>query len=645
MLRLAGWTEQVLEARVRGVGWKALLASGLLIVIVLAAAFWLITEDQERRYNADLDRQLLTAARMVRAALRPGWDDLDAGDAAGLVHSLREDGAAVVIMSAEGDVLVDTTTAGLAGTLLDEPEVQRALLVGWGSATRPLPGEFHSSRLVAVRVGSDDSTLGVVWLARPTWTIETGTHSLGDLIAAVGAVALVSTLLLTVVLTRLRTRLLRRLTETARSLSAGDLSAEADIAGSDEYAALSAALNQTRRRLAQQVVTIDRQRLTLESLLNQLHEGVVVVGPEGHVALINPAAVRLLNLAAQGELDCRRMIGLPLERCVPQHSLQQMLAGQRRAAAADGNEREATSASGGPAGGAEYDQETRLRLRGPAGELHLLARVSDVLLPGDATGPDEPAVGRVLVLTDITELARIIHVKADFVANASHELRTPLAAIRAAIETLLHMNPAEAVEAGRRFLNTVERQSRRLEALVTDLLDLSRLESPTARFEPEELSIRKELDELRGRFAERLESKGLSWEGLESAAAGGVVVADRHLLRLVLDNLVDNAIKFTPAGGHVRVECAAGPGWACFAVVDDGCGIPEAEQERVFERFYQVERGRSGAEQGTGLGLSIVRHAVAALGGTVALSGAPGQGTRVLVKFPQPQRSAASAAR
>jgi two-component system phosphate regulon sensor histidine kinase PhoR len=626
---------------VRGAGWKALLASGLLMVVALGTSFWLITEDQQRRYNEDLTRQLLTAARMLREALREGWEPFDAGSVAGLVHTLRTDGASVIIISTDGRVLIDTTgVPGIADSLLQQPEARQALLVGWGEDTRRLPDNPYQSKIVAVRVGDDASTLGVVWLARPTWTIGAAWHSLGELVAAIGAIALVSSLTLAVVLTRLRARLLRRLAETAQSLSAGDLSAKAEIAGSDEYATLSAALDQTRKRLARQVETIDRQRLTLQALVDQLHEGVVVAGPDGHIALINPAAIELLNLTTTGAGDHEAMIGLPLEHVIPHYDLQQMLRGEQPAGPATGADGGATTADSDARAARRPEQEARIQVDGAEGEVHLLARVSDIALPGRARASEESQAGRMLVLTDITELTRIIRVKTDFVANASHELRTPLAAIRAAVETLLHMDPTAEAAATRRFLDTVDRHSQRLEAMVSDLLDLSRLESPTARFEPQTVSIRKELDELHARFAQRLESRKIACETQALSGTAQTVVANPHLLRLVLDNLVDNAIKFTDSGGHVRVVCTAGDGWTTLEVIDDGCGIPGADQERVFERFYQVERARSGREHGTGLGLSIVRHAAAAMNGTVTLKSKPGEGTHVTVTFPQGPHSA-----
>ena len=263
----------------------------------------------------------------------------------------------------------------------------------------------------------------------------------------------------------------------------------------------------------------------------------------------------------------------------------------------------------------------------------MTVHASDMPLADAARG--SAATGRVVVLTDITELQRTIELRTDFVANASHELRTPLATICAAVETLLTMDLTAEKPAAEQFLEKIARQGQRLQQMVSDLLDLSRLASPAERFEPEELDVGRLIDDLHDRFAAALERKGLHWETGVEPRDFVTIRANPQLLRLVLDNLVDNAVKFTKPGGHVGVYMRGTAGETRIEVRDDGCGIPSEDRERVFERFYQVQRSRSGPERGTGLGLSIVRHAVTALQGAVRLESEPGRGTRVLVTVPQ----------
>lgn len=449
------------------------------------------------------------------------------------------------------------------------------------------------------------------------------------IVLMIAVIAVGGAAVLTVIARRARRRLLERVHATVR-----DAAAETAARTSDEslngFATIAIAVRELRSRLEARLEVSDRQRLTLATLVNQLREGVIVVRPDGRIALLNPAAARLLNLDARGRGEAA-FIDQPLERCIPQHDLQALARREHRPTPA---ESDAGRSRLPPWDAPAADAETRVQVDSPTGSEHLLVHASDLALPESVAAHEPPA--RLLVLLDITDLTRTMQIKTDFVANASHELRTPLSTIRAAIETLLAMNLREEADAAPRFLQLIDRHSGRLEALVSDLLDLARVESPAARFELKPIELRELLDELHGRVADALQRKQLTWHTELDGCRSARVVASPHLLNLVLDNLVDNAVKFTEPGGHVGVTCRDGPGWVSFEVNDDGCGIPEAEQERVFERFYQVERARSGPERGTGLGLSIVRHAVSAMNGAIALQSQPGKGTRFKVTIPQP---------
>jgi two-component system phosphate regulon sensor histidine kinase PhoR len=180
----------------------------------------------------------------------------------------------------------------------------------------------------------------------------------------------------------------------------------------------------------------------------------------------------------------------------------------------------------------------------------------------------------------------------------------------------------------------IERQCGRLEALVADLLDLSRLESPTGRFTTESMSPGALLDEWNRDYEENVLSKGLDWV-VDLPHDMPDVIVNPHLLRLVLDNLVQNAVKFTEKG-HVAIRGSHTFREIIISVEDTGCGIPIQDQSRVFERFYQVEKSRKSDRPGTGLGLSIVRHAVAAMNGRIQLKSKPGSGSTFVIYIPRP---------
>ncbi len=260
--------------------------------------------------------------------------------------------------------------------------------------------------------------------------------------------------------------------------------------------------------------------------------------------------------------------------------------------------------------------------------------------------------GALLVLRDVTELAQAVQMRTDFVANASHELRTPVAAIKVAAETLLDGARDDAGMADR-LLGMIGTHATRLEEMVRDLMDLSRLESTEMPVRPGEL----DLDELRATLASTFEPAlrqrrlGLNFE-FDPRLAGATT--DPRLVLLILRNLVDNATKYAHEQTTVRVVVrllddaareAAGERTMRLEVIDKGVGIPLNQQERVFERFFQVDQARTGAtsKRGTGLGLAIVKHAVRALGGRVGIDSIWGRGTTVWVEAAVNVESAASA--
>ncbi len=269
--------------------------------------------------------------------------------------------------------------------------------------------------------------------------------------------------------------------------------------------------------------------------------------------------------------------------------------------------------------------------------------------------------GTLLVLRDVTDAARTLQMKTDFATNASHELRTPLASIRAAVETIREAG-FDDHETATRCVDIINNHALRLQLMVQDLLDLSRAEDSRALVRSDRIDVQLVSEAIAGTCALQLAEKKLQLH-IELAPGARTLRGDERLLTLMLKNLLDNAIKFTPAG-HITIrsriqrgawppvagaapETAQSPAGApesaeqyILEVEDTGIGIPPEDQERVFERFYTVNRSRGGADRGTGLGLSIVKHAVNAMHGTVSLFSEPGKGTMLRCAFPiRPQES------
>lgn len=252
--------------------------------------------------------------------------------------------------------------------------------------------------------------------------------------------------------------------------------------------------------------------------------------------------------------------------------------------------------------------------------------------------PGDPPPGAVLVLHDVTELRRLENLRREFVSNVSHELKTPLSTISACAETLLD-GAIDDRGCNREFLGRIQEQADRLHMLILDLIALARIESDEQVFDMEPVSLRRVVGDCVRDHIELARSKSveLTIEPGDSAGVDGnddCVQADPEGMRTILDNLVDNAIHYTPAGGRVVVGRSRDGSVVRISVADTGIGIPSDKIARIFERFYRVDKARSREHGGTGLGLAIVKHLVKVFGGDVSVSSEPGKGSTFVVELP-----------
>lgn len=341
-----------------------------------------------------------------------------------------------------------------------------------------------------------------------------------------------------------------------------------------------------------------RQRDRLQTILENISVGVIVIGEDLRTGMINPVAEKVLGTTEEYALG---------KRFSEIHHTQAIDTAIERARR-----------------GEPFVQEVAITLP--------RQRVLKVRANPIRTEEGEIA-GVVCLLDDITARRRLERIRRDLVANVSHELRTPVASMRAVVEAL-NMGAAQEPEAAERFLADLDRESRRLTDIIEDLLALSRLES--GQVSRGEESIRVE-DLLAETAAEKsaLAAKHEVELMLKGHGADVTVTGDRELLRAALANLVDNAIKYNRPGGSVELSASGVDGGAIIRIKDTGIGIPATEQGRIFERFYRVDKARSRETGGTGLGLSIVKHVAELHGGNVALESSIGEGSTFTLTIPE----------
>lgn len=432
--------------------------------------------------------------------------------------------------------------------------------------------------------------LGAVAIALSVGALAAGRVS--DGVIAAGAVAFVLAILLAYWFWRAVSAPLRDIGLTSEKLAQGDLSVRVRSRRTDEIGALGRAIDRMAEALDQRMASERLQGARSRAILDAMVEAVLVTDPDGRIVAANAAMRRLAGQDAIGRTVIEAIRSPELLEAV-------RLAG-------DGTE-----------------QRLGFELAGDRDTRSFAATVSPL--------PDQEGV--VAVLHDVTELRRTDAVRRDFVANASHELRTPLTSIRGFAETLADGaldDPAVAP----RFIKGIVDNAARMQALVDDLVDLSRAESPDALFEPERVDVgraaRHVVEGLEARaHARRI---GVQVEGAEPTYA----LCDAGALDQVLVNLIDNAIKYTPEGGHVTVTHRTERDRALIEVRDDGPGIGAQHLPRIFERFYRVDAGRARRQGGTGLGLAIVKHLVQRMSGEIAAESRLGKGTRFVVRLPGP---------
>jgi two-component system phosphate regulon sensor histidine kinase PhoR len=372
------------------------------------------------------------------------------------------------------------------------------------------------------------------------------------------------------------------------------------------FARLVETFNAAATQVQARAARVDQDRRQLLVVLGSMAESVIAVDARRRLLFANASANRLFGLDAGS-------VGRLMPELIRSPQVQEAI--------------EATLGISSPA---TYQGELTLPARDAAGRGSSRAlSVHGTPLPG------EPSPGSVLVFHDVTELRRLERMRQDFVANASHELKTPLASIKAYTETLLDWAlHDEAVNV--RFLERIDEQVERLNLLVLDLLSLARLEAGEEPFHHEPTRLVPVLESCVLAQHERAQAKNLRL----SFTAGDLeqdtlVLADEEAVRQIADNLIDNAIKYTPEHGSVTVTCAISAGSVRIDVLDTGIGIPRDDLPRIFERFYRVDKARSRELGGTGLGLSIVKHLVQSIGGQIDVSSRVGSGSRFTVHLPR----------
>lgn len=481
----------------------------------------------------------------------------------------------------------------------DRPEVVEAFRGQRGVASRFSPTLQQDMMYVALPVLEDGQIVGCVRAALPLRTLSrTFATALYPVVNSGLAIALLAALI-SLWLSRRISRPLEEMKRGAERFARGELNGRLPDYKSEEMGGLANAMNQMAAQLDDRIRTVVRQHNEQEAVLASMIEGVLAVDSQEKVLRINQSAADLLNI------NPKDAVGRSIQEIVRKPDLQKFIA---------------------------QSLQSKQRIEG---DITLVMRGEVLFLQGhgtplrDSSGKD---IGALVVLNDMTRLQRLENIRRDFVANVSHELKTPITAIKGSVETLMDgaVNDKESSE---RFLGIIARQSDRLNAIIEDLLSLSRIEQ-----DEEQAGIELKYTALREVFLNTLQACQTKVQKkqilLEMACPDDLKAnINAPLFEQALINLIDNAIKYSPDKGRIRMSATGDSSALVIQVQDWGTGIPKEHLPRLFERFYRVDKARSRKLGGTGLGLAIVKHIIQSHNGRISVSSTPGEGSTFTIQL------------
>jgi two-component system phosphate regulon sensor histidine kinase PhoR len=580
-----------------GIRGKLFVASlGLTIIVGLAGGLYLdnqLSSLAEHELEQDLVRQAQGAREAaLTLGVNPDPAALDA-----LADRMGEaSGSRITFIAGDGTVVGDSALTH-DGLMREDnhhtrPEVMGAM-DGHRSVVRRYSTTTHEDMMYAAVPWHEAH--GVVRASTPIAVVRDILMRQRMLVLFAAGLGLIVAALVSAVASHLAARVLQSFAASARAILMGGQT-RLPVLSEDELGHLAGSLNKLAEERSQTITELIRERDRLNAILHGVSEGLLALDAEQRVELANPAALKLLALPASPE-------GRKLVEIVRTPSFIELV----------------EHASEGP-------QSAELMLEDPTPR-HLMVTTA----PLRATG------GTVVVMHDVTSLRHMESMRRDLVANVSHELRTPVSIIRANAETLID-GALEDPSQARTFVQAILRHSERLSNLLSDLLDLSRIEGGAYPLCLEAVSVKTAAQRANDTLQRAAKAKNLQVEVQISPTLSAL--ADIQALDQVLVNLLDNAIKYSFEGGTIDVTAELRDGRVQVFVSDDGPGIQERHRARVFERFYRVDTGRSRALGGTGLGLSIVKHLVVLMNGTVGVDPVEPHGSSFWVSLPAAKASA-----
>jgi two-component system, OmpR family, phosphate regulon sensor histidine kinase PhoR len=590
--------------------WKLGLTYFVLLLAVLLALDIYAERILRERYIHAADEQLNSLEQLAKAH-PPRFDDKPA--LASWASWMSHSGVRVTIIASDGRVLADSAQdVESMENHSNRPEFRQAMASGEGKSVRHSHTLNRDLVYWAMRFDQSVGAPVIIRFATPLAQINSALARVRRELWEVSLIILLVAIGILFAFSRRFAGRVERLQEFSREVANGNFNAQLHDSGTDELGDLGRTLNDTGSRLSTMITTINslsEERNRSAAILRSMVEGVAVIDAREKVTFCNEAFARTWNI--QRINDGAEPAIAVIRRPDVLDLIRKALAGQEGSG-------EISLGSAQP----------RIFSVTATPILRSVEKGADAKLSEGAE-----TLGAVIVLHEITEIRRLEQVRKDFVANVSHELRTPLTAIQGFAETLL-TGGLEDERNNRHFIEVIRSHASRLSRLTDDLLKLSQIEAGKLDMESQVLDIRGLILSTVESVEGAANQKGLSLKSISPQNGLPPVRGNARLLREVLRNLLDNAVQYTPEGGSIEVSVSREGAFAVVSVVDNGIGIPQSDQVRIFERFYRVDAARSRDLGGTGLGLAIAKHIVEAHGGRIWVDSTVAKGSRFHFSVP-----------
>lgn len=569
-----------------------IFATYLFIIALSFLMLNLFVRDEIKKVmTLQIEGQLMTYVQLV---------DLNSPDA--ISHQLQDiariSGARITLVDVKGNVFADSEkkVAGLENHL-DRPEIQEARLKGKGSSIRFSRTIGVDMLYVAVPVKTGKAITGYVRLARPLYDVRNTIEKVYDSFSLALFIVAFCSLIIAIIFSYRLTAPIKALEKFTERLRQGNPKGAVLLNTADETKKLADNINYLVDDLQSQIRLANEESSKLVTAFASMTEGVMILDASDRIEVVNQAMSNILaiqygDVSGKTLLEAFRNVDLQKAFLTFKETRKQV------------------------------SQEITLGNMQPV--------ILSVSISGVKGNADNEKT--MVVFHDVTRLKKLERVRVDFVANVTHEIRTPLTAILGYLETIRD-GAIDNPQNTRKFIDIIINHAQRLNRLVEDLLTISRIELGEMNFKFEDASLSGAVSDVLSLIEPKAKLKNIEIDNLIPEKLT-LIKADKDRMAQIFVNILDNAVKFTPENGKVRIESAEAEGYTVIAVSDTGIGVPKEEIERLGERFYRVDRNRSRELGGTGLGLSIVKHLMIAHGGKMEITSNLGHGTKVSLFFP-----------